>query len=743
MPKTTWNLELKSASAVRSARAYRRELQSLQGMLEQVDSASARLNATLGRMSSPALVQRRVRGEQAVAREARSTYQVHRVGHRRVSQDIGTQQKIRGAAERAQRQSASRAQTAQSRAAASSDRAWRAELRHVNQVAHAEISRDNRAQTARVRGYREHAALSRRDGREGVAMLSQVGGLFAGLAGIAASTVGLVTTLAASFAGVAFQLGRSVLQMIAFREGALMTLATLARTEGENPRPGETADQTSRRVRQQREQRAGADFNWAQDFARRTPLNMTQVVELQTQAAAAGYQGAQAREMTSAAADAGALHPNDPTAASRFLLQMGQLRNSATARSSDYRPAMMAAGVNESAARRRAAASQGITQRAGEADAAYQTRVDGARISGSAMHAAILAEQRAMLGGGASGSFAMSRSGGIGATLSNLDEGMQAFVTSISGLANGPGMLALRGVLTQVADTLAGATSNGKRLQALFASFIDGAAGAAAGLFGPGGFDGALTRVLDVAKEAWPVLREIVNAFGGTFLGQLRSQMGPLVAQMGDQGFVGTLRMMVPYAASFGDFLGRVVGLSIRFTIAASEMIAMLMQLGATFGVVFDLLLTPFRLGFEGIHAMFTGIGTAMTQGIVMGIRAGAGAVYTELGTMATGAVDTVKGWLGIHSPSRVFANEVGAPIAAGIAVGLDRGRGPLDAALGDLVPVPSVGGPLGARAGLGGAVFQFNITVPPGTPAEVGEGIAEAAFDKLLSMLEVPALAG
>ena len=90
-----------------------------------------------------------------------------------------------------------------------------------------------------------------------------------------------------------------------------------------------------------------------------------------------------------------------------------------------------------------------------------------------------------------------------------------------------------------------------------------------------------------------------------------------------------------------------------------------------------------------------------------------------------------------------MFANEVGAPIAAGIAVGLDRGRGPLDAALGDLVPVPSVGGPLGARAGLGGAVFQFNITVPPGTPAEVGEGIAEAAFDELLSMLEVPALAG
>ena len=51
------------AKAIGGAKAYRRELQSLQGMLEQVDGASQRLNATLGRMSSPAIVQQRVRGE--------------------------------------------------------------------------------------------------------------------------------------------------------------------------------------------------------------------------------------------------------------------------------------------------------------------------------------------------------------------------------------------------------------------------------------------------------------------------------------------------------------------------------------------------------------------------------------------------------------------------------------------------------------------------------------------------------
>ena len=575
-----------------------------------------------------------------------------------------------------------------------------------------------------------------------MAMLSQVGGLFAGLASIAAGTVGIVSGIAAAFAGVAFQLGRSVLQMIAFREGSLMTLATLARTEGEARRPGETADQNSRRIRAQREQSAGADFGWAQDFARRTPLNMTQVVQLQTQAAAAGYRGGQAREMTAAAADAGALHPNDPTAASRFLLQMGQLRNSSVARAADYRPAAMAAGVNEPAARRRAAEMQGVSQRRGETDVAFQRRLDATRITGTNMHAAILAEQRAMLGGGASGTFAISKAGGIGAMLSNLDEGFQAFITSISGLATSPGMLALRAVLGQVADTLAGATSNGKRLQAFFATFVDRAAGAAASLFGPEGFDGALSRVLDIAREAWPVLQQLFSAFGGTFIGQIRAQLGPLAAQLGDQGFVGTLRTLIPFAEAFGSSLGRLIGFAIRMTIAAGEMLGVLVRLGELIGPVFDLMLAPFRVGAEGIHAMFTGIGTAMTQGIVAGIQAGAGAVYTEIRTMASGAVSTVTGALGIHSPSRVFANEVGQHIPSGIALGIDRGRGPLDEAMGSLVSPGDMGG-----AGLGGGrgvnIGTINLTLGAGANEETGRAAARGFVDELASLLEVPALAG
>ena len=82
--KTTWTLELKAVKAIGGARAYRRELQSLQGMLEQVDGAQQRLNANLERMAAPAIVQRRVRAERAVVREVRA----QTVGQRLVSQDL-------------------------------------------------------------------------------------------------------------------------------------------------------------------------------------------------------------------------------------------------------------------------------------------------------------------------------------------------------------------------------------------------------------------------------------------------------------------------------------------------------------------------------------------------------------------------------------------------------------------------------------------------------------------------------
>lgn len=62
-----------------------------------------------------------------------------------------------------------------------------------------------------------------------------------------------------------------------------------------------------------------------------------------------------------------------------------------------------------------------------------------------------------------------------------------------------------------------------------------------------------------------------------------------------------------------------------------------------------------------------------LAAGLVNGIKSKVGEVVDAAKNMAKGAVDGVKGFLGIHSPSRVFRDQVGKFIPEGLAVGIDR----------------------------------------------------------------------
>lgn len=66
--------------------------------------------------------------------------------------------------------------------------------------------------------------------------------------------------------------------------------------------------------------------------------------------------------------------------------------------------------------------------------------------------------------------------------------------------------------------------------------------------------------------------------------------------------------------------------------------------------------------------------GGDIIDGMVQGIKAGAGKIKSALLDIAKDALRAAKKKLGIASPSRVFRDEVGAPITHGIAEGLRRG---------------------------------------------------------------------
>lgn len=66
-------------------------------------------------------------------------------------------------------------------------------------------------------------------------------------------------------------------------------------------------------------------------------------------------------------------------------------------------------------------------------------------------------------------------------------------------------------------------------------------------------------------------------------------------------------------------------------------------------------------------------VGMNIIKGIGSGIASAAGSLVDAAVNAAKSAIDTVKGWLGIHSPSTRFRDEVGRMIGEGMAIGIRR----------------------------------------------------------------------
>ena len=76
--------------------------------------------------------------------------------------------------------------------------------------------------------------------------------------------------------------------------------------------------------------------------------------------------------------------------------------------------------------------------------------------------------------------------------------------------------------------------------------------------------------------------------------------------------------------------------------------------------------------GFSNMGTKLLQAGRDLIQGFIDGLAEKAGAVVTKATEIAGGAVEAVKNFLGINSPSRVFM-EIGKYTAEGMAVGLDE----------------------------------------------------------------------
>jgi phage-related minor tail protein len=87
------------------------------------------------------------------------------------------------------------------------------------------------------------------------------------------------------------------------------------------------------------------------------------------------------------------------------------------------------------------------------------------------------------------------------------------------------------------------------------------------------------------------------------------------------------------------------------------------------------------------------GAGIQAANGLIKGLKSQQKEIEKQMASIGTSMAKAIKKALGIHSPSKVFADEVGRWIPAGIMQGMTDGQGSLDRAMAEVVqPPPSSG---------------------------------------------------
>jgi hypothetical protein len=146
------------------------------------------------------------------------------------------------------------------------------------------------------------------------------------------------------------------------------------------------------------------------------------------------------------------------------------------------------------------------------------------------------------------------------------------------------------------------------------------------------------------------------NAWGGDIMRVVSAAFSKLAGIVGP--YLNGMKAVITAVLRLvrGDFDGAWAAIK---TAAASFFTAFVAQVRAVGGLILS---------------SATAVGSAIIDGIMAGLRAGKDAIINYVTGLGSDALNAVKGKLGISSPSKVFAMQVGLPMSQGIALGLQQG---------------------------------------------------------------------
>lgn len=210
---------------------------------------------------------------------------------------------------------------------------------------------------------------------------------------------------------------------------------------------------------------------------------------------------------------------------------------------------------------------------------------------------------------------------------------------------------------------------------------------------------GALTEELiqsagNVAKNVLPVIESVVKNIAET----VREQ-GP--------------DMITRFVAYATEKLPEVLKLGVQLIVSLVKGLAQNLPelLRGTLALV-DTIISAFLDSLPDIIE----VGKDIVRGLWEGIKALASWIGEKISGFVGGLVDGVKGVLGIHSPSRVFAG-IGQNMALGLGQGFERQMQRVSSGIQDAIPTPTVDTVYNAAAGMvnglalaGGGVYRVEI---------------------------------
>lgn len=196
------------------------------------------------------------------------------------------------------------------------------------------------------------------------------------------------------------------------------------------------------------------------------------------------------------------------------------------------------------------------------------------------------------------------------------------------------------------------------------------------------GLIAALPQIIAAGIQLITALVGAVIQLAPTLLSAGLQLIGALIS--GALSLIGSL--IAAGAQLVGSLLSRIVGFAGQMLSAGAKLISSIANglgqgISGAVGKIADLgrQIVAKAGGFAG---ELVNAGSNLVAGFARGIADGATKAVRAAADMAKGAVDSVKNALGIHSPSRVFRDEVGRYVPEGVAVGIEANTDSVSAAM-------------------------------------------------------------